>query len=191
VSTERRRFYRIEDIVSMNADFVDEDQARKKIESFWNDQHRFSIRNDFNYQIEQHQGDLRTIKGKMPEVGRYLEFMQEQINRLTERLLADEDQFTHENHSVSLSAQGMSYHSNISANPGDIAEIHLKLSPSGQEIVSFARVVSCTPDGTKTDQYLLALEFEHIHDADREIIVKHVHGKQLTSISAAQISNEQ
>jgi hypothetical protein len=185
MSQERRRFFRIEDIVNLNAEFIDDQQAPQKIDQFWSDRHRFSIRNEFNYQVEQHRGDLRAIKRKMPELGRYLEFMQDQVNRITEQLLTNEEHFSHHNQLVSLSAQGIAFHSEQPANPGDIAELHLKLNPGGQEVVTFARVISCTATEDKPGLYNLALDFEHIHDADREILAKHVHHKQMTAISAA------
>ncbi len=189
MAEERRRFYRIEDIVSMKTEVVDESEAPERIKQFWQEQHQFSIRNDFNYKLEQHQADLKAIKTKMPELGRYLSILQEQLDILTDKILEDEDKFTDLEHQVNLSAQGIAFVSPEAAQHGDILELHLKLNPGRQKIVIFARVVSCEPVEDPTGHYNIALDFEHIHEADREIIVKHVHGKQLTALGASRFED--
>jgi predicted nuclease with TOPRIM domain len=190
MTEERRRFYRIEDIVSLKAEVVNKEEESEKLEKFWNDHHQFSIRNEFNFKLEQHQADLRSIKTKMPELGRYLALLQEQLDILTEKVLQDEDKFTELEQQVNLSAQGLSFISNESANIGDIVELHLKLHPGKQKIVVFARVIHCEAQEDPQGSYKIALDFEHIHEADREILVKHVHGKQLTALGASRYEEE-
>jgi predicted nuclease with TOPRIM domain len=185
MTQERRRFFRIEDIVSLKAEVIDESQVPERLENFWNEQHQFSLRNEFNYKLEQHQADLRKINSRMPELGRYLGLLQEQIDILTDKILQDEDKFTSLEKQVNLSAQGISFLSDEPANKGDILELHLKLNPGKQKIVVFARVVNCELPDTEQGQYKIALDFEHIHEADREILVKHVHGKQLIALGAS------
>ena len=189
MAKERRRFYRIEDIVSMKAEVVNEAEAPERINQFWQEQHQFSIRNDFNYKLEQHQADLKAIKTKMPELGRYLSILQEQLDILTDKILEDEEKFTDLELQVNLGAQGIAFISPETAQPGDVIELHLKLNPGRQKIVIFARVVSCNPVDNPAGHYDIALDFEHIHDADREIIVKHVHGKQLTALGASRFED--
>jgi predicted nuclease with TOPRIM domain len=185
MTQERRRFFRIEDIVSLKAEVIDEQQVSEKLENFWKDQHQFSMRNEFNFKLEQHQADLRKISAKMPELGRYLGLLQQQLDILTDKLLQDEDKFTTLEKQVNLSAQGISFTSEESANEGDILELHLKLNPGKQKIVVFARVVKCEHIEDDSGHYKIALNFEHIHEADREILVKHVHGKQLLALGAS------
>jgi len=187
---ERRRFFRIEDIVGLKTEVIGKPQLEQKLESFWNDQHHFSLRNEFNYKLEQHQADLQHIKKKMPEVGRYLSILQEQLDILTDKILQDEDKFTELEKQVNLSAQGISFYAEESANTNDIVELHLKLLPGRQQIVVFSRVIECLKVEDDQGKYKIALDFEHIHEADREILVKHVHGKQLKSIGASRFEEE-
>lgn len=190
MTQERRRFFRIDDIVSLKAEAVDKESIPEKLEKFWNDQHAFSIRNEFNYKLEQHQADLLQIKKKMPELGRYLAILQEQLDILTDKIIQDEDKFTELEKQVNLSAQGISFVTDEMVNTDDIVELHLKLSPGRQKIVLFARVISCEPVEDEGGMYNISLDFEHIHEADREILVKHVHGKQLTALGAARYQEE-
>lgn len=190
MSKERRRFFRIEDIVGLKTEVIDQQQVEQKLESFWQDQHQFSVRNEFNYKLEQHQADLKNIKIKMPEVGRYLEVLQQQLDILTEKLLTDEDKFTELEMQVNLSAQGLAFLTDESVPVGVIVELHLKLLPENQQIVVFAKVIDCKEVADEQGQYKIALDFEHIHEADRELLVKHVHGKQLRALGASRFEEE-
>ncbi len=182
---ERRRYFRIADIVGLKTQVVDTPKVEEKLEEFWNDQHQYSLRNEFNFKLEQHQADLKKIKNKMPEVGRYLALLQEQIDVLTNQLLQDEDSFTNLEMEVNLSAQGIAFYSDEAVKKGDIVELHLKLLPGQQRIVVFSRVVDSQPVSDPQGHFRIALDFEHIHEADREILVKHVHGKQLRALGAS------
>ncbi len=185
MTRERRRYYRIEDRVGVKCELVDPAQVAERLDRFWNDRHQFSIRNDFNFKIEQHQADLKKIKGSMPELGRYLDMLQEQIDLLTDKLLQDDDDFADSERRVNLSAQGISFYQDEAVDNSSIVELHLKLLPSRQQIVSFARVIQCEELDHELGKYRLSLDFENIHEADQEILVKHVHAKQLREFGAS------
>lgn len=190
MSQERRRFFRIEDIVGLRAEVIDQQQLTDKLERFWNDQHQFSIRNEFNYKLEQHQGDLKQIKQNMPELGRYLTILQEQLDILTDKLLQDEDKFTELEKTVNISAQGISFYSEEQVIKGDIVELHIKLYPGRQKIIIFSKVIDCQQVNDKQGEYRVSLDFAHIHEADRELLVKHVHGKQLRALGASRFEEK-
>jgi c-di-GMP-binding flagellar brake protein YcgR len=122
----------------------------------------------------------------MPELARYLSILQKQIELLTDKLIPEQDQFSDDGQSVNISGQGISFYSHEIARAGDVLELNLKLAPSGLQLVAFARVV-LVEDHNNADQgkYKLSLDFEHIHDADQEILIKHVHGKQLSALGAS------
>jgi hypothetical protein len=187
---ERRRFYRIEDIVGIKTEVIPQQQVQQKLEQFWDDQHEFSLRNRFNFELDQHLADLRHIKTSMPEVGRYLEVLQKQLDMLTEKMLEDEDEFVDKEKEVNLSAQGISFYSEEIVHPGEIIEMNLKLLPGHQRIVVFSKVIHCEKDKDEQGKYKVALDFEHIHEADREILVKHIHGKQLRALGAARFEED-
>ena len=185
MSDERRRFFRIDDIVGLKSQVVEKQELEQRLESFWNDQHQFSLRNEFNFKLEQHQADLQHIKNKMPELGRYLSVLQEQLDLLTDKILADDAAFPTQETNVNISAQGVSFTSNYQVKKDDIVELNLSLLPNQQKIVVFAKVVGCQLKDKASGEFTISLNFEHIHEADREILVKHVHGKQLKSLGAA------
>lgn len=190
MTDERRRFFRIDDTVGLKTERIDPKQVEEKIEHFRRNQHPYSTLNDYNFQLQQHQADLRKITERMPELGRYLKMLQQQIDRLTEQLLPDDQQFVEREQPVNISAQGIAFYSSESADPGDIIELHLKLHPSQHRIMVLARVVQCEADRDQPGQYRIALDFEHIREADRELLVRHVHGRQLQALGASRYDND-
>ena len=186
MSDERRRYFRIDDEVLLALQPIEPGNRDAKLEDFWENEHAFSIRNNYNYQIEQHIADFHKLESKMPELARYLAVLEKQIDRITELLIQDDSDDSLTVKKVNLSAQGVSFH--WPANPGAdaLVELKLKLLPSGQRLVIIARVVLVGADVDEAQGgYKVSLDFEHMHEADREILVKHIHGKQMETLSSA------
>jgi len=187
MTDERRRYYRIDDEVMLALAPLDDGVVDERLEDFWSNEHAFSIRNDYNYQIAQHIADRHKIESKMPELTRYLSVLEKQIDRLTDMVIVDDDDVLMLKKDANLSAQGISYSSDEAPRQDGLAELRLKLLPSGLRLVIIARVVLVETDAD-SEQHKISLDFEHLHEADREILIKHIHGKQMEALSSAQES---
>ena len=184
MTSERRRYYRIEDEVMLALSPVEENKIDDRLEDFWSNEHAFSIRNDYNYQITQHIADRHKIETRMPELARYLSVLEKQIDRLTEMLIVDDEEKLMVSKIANLSAQGIAYSGADAPPQGSLAELKLKLLPSGLRLVIIARVVLVETDaGQDQGEHKISLDFEHLHEADREILIKHIHGKQMEALS--------
>ena len=186
-SEDRRRFFRIDDELALSWHVIDPAEAEARIQDFWENEHAFSIRNNYNFQIEQQLADFQRIENKMPELARYLSVLEKQVDRLTEKLIVDPADAELEITRVNLSAQGMSFRHWRKPPADALIEVDLKLLPSGQRLVIIGRIVQVDSDDSRAgEDYRIALDFEHLHEADREILIKHIHGKQMESLSSAQ-----
>ena len=183
MNSERRRFYRIDDEVLLAVEQIDQAELDERLEDFWTNEHAFSIRNNYNFQIEQHIADRHKIDNRMPELGRYLGVLEKQIGRLTDKLIDNDNEQALTSKTVNLSAQGIAYSDDQVPDQGEMVELKLRLLPSGLRLVIIARVVLVEKD---QDSHRISLDFEHLHEADREILIKHVHGKQIESLGSAQ-----
>jgi hypothetical protein len=189
MTQERRRFYRIEDELLLSLQAIDNAELDNRLEDFWSNEHAFSIRNNYNYQIEQHIADRHKIESTMPELARYLEVLEKQIARITDMLIDDEHEKAMTRMTTSLSAQGIAFHDSQAPRTDELMELTLKLLPSGLRLVIIARVVMVEKDsGHEQGGYRISLDFEHLHEADREILIKHIHGKQMEALSSVQES---
>ncbi len=180
---ERRRFFRIDDTIGIKTETIPPHQLDERLNDFWTNQHEFSIRNEFNHELDQHAADLIAIEKQYPAIARYLRVLQKQVDLLSEKILPEDRINGSSESEVNISAQGISFLSTEAISPGEVVEISLQLLPKKQRIVVFAKIIRCE----KADdfQYNLTVDFEHIHDADREILIKHIHGQQLKSLGAA------
>jgi hypothetical protein len=187
MANERRRYYRIEDEVLLVLQLIEPADIDDRLEDFWANEHAFSIRNNYNFQIEQHIADRHKIENQMPELARYLGVLEKQIDRLTDRLIGDEHDKQMVRKKANLSAQGISFIEAQAPGQGDLVELKLKLLPSGLRLVIIARIVLVEPDSAGAqDKTRISLDFENLHEADREILIKHIHGKQIESLSNLQ-----
>ena len=188
MTKERRRYYRIEDEISLALQPIDKTGLDERLEDFWSNQHAFSIRNNYNFQIEQHIADRHKIETRMPELARYLSVLENQIADITDKFIVDEDEQAMTLKSVNLSAQGIAYSDDQPPPTDELVELKIKLLPSGLRLIIIARVVLVETGDSAQDQgkHRISLDFEHLHEADREILIKHVHSKQLESLSNAQ-----
>jgi len=188
MSEERRRYYRIDEELFLKFEPIEAADIDQRLEDFWANEHAFSIRNNYNYQIEQHIADRHKIETKMPELARYLAVLEKQIDRITDKLIGDNDEDMRRE-VTNLSAQGISFYSEQAPGQDQLVELTLKLLPSGLRLVIIARVVMIE-SATGHDQggHKVSLDFENLHEADREILIKHIHGKQMESLSKSQES---
>ena len=181
---ERRRYFRIEDVVILKATPIDKDELDKHLDQFWAHPHQFSISNEYHLQMEQQIADFHAIKANMPELARYLSVQQKQIDLLSQKLLPVEKPSTEQKQQVNLSAQGILFSTDEKMHANDVVDLHLELISTGHKMSILARVIA-VKDGTgdDQDQYHVSLDFEHIHDVDREALAKHIHNIQLREIA--------
>lgn len=163
---------------------IEQTDIDDRLEDFWANEHAFSIRNNYNFQIEQHISDRHKIETQMPELARYLGVLEKQIDRITDRLIDDQQDNQMVRMKANLSAQGISFIDAQAPGHGALVELKLKLLPSGLRLVIMARVVLVESDSAEEqDKTRISLDFENLHEADREILIKHIHGKQMESLS--------
>ena len=191
MSEDRRRFFRINSELDLACEVIPADKTAERITDFENHQPIFSIQNSYNYQIEQHMADFRRIEASMPEVARYLSVMEDQIRRLTELLAPDEATTALVRKQVSVSAQGIAYFDRQSLEQGQLIQLMMRLVPSGMQLQALARVISVeTSEEADDDLFRISLDFEHIHEADRELLIKDIHAKQIEALNAARQSDD-
>jgi hypothetical protein len=187
MADERRRYYRIEDEVILSMQLIEQSDIDDRLEDFWANEHAFSIRNNYNFQIEQHISDRHKIENQMPELARYLGVLEKQIDRITDSLIDDEQDNQMVRTKANLSAQGISFIDTQAPDHGALVELKIELLPSGLRLVIMARVVLVESDfAGEQDKTRISLDFENLHEADREILIKHIHAKQMESLSNLQ-----
>jgi hypothetical protein len=179
MSNERRRYYRIDDQVRLSATAIDPDRFDSELSDFWENEHEFSIHNNYNFEIEQHISDRRKVEQKIPELGRYLRVLEKQIDRISEKLASQDGDQGWIQKEANISAQGISFHHDQRFSDKACIQLNLMLLPNKLQLMILARLVKVEDsDGHAEGKYRISLDFENIHEADQEILIKHIHQRQ-------------
>jgi len=191
MSIDRRRYFRIEDWVYLEARRLEPAELNLAIEKFHSG-HRHSAESVRGMaDLERQLDDFSVIRLKIPEVARQLENLQTQIDQLRQALIPGEEESQHaaldEPRKVNISAQGISFTTDELFKPVDTVELSLKLTPSSQWIPIIATVVVVDDNEDNENEgelgfYRVSLDFQHIHELDREIMIKHIHDRQIETL---------
>lgn len=191
---DRRRFYRIPDEVALKYRVLGEEElerALRRLELGYPD--RIRLASSFATISAQMHHHLEPLRRALPEVAGYLEGLNEKLDLLIQLMAAAEadlgDQPTHD---VDLSASGISFSSEQPIAPGSVLELKLLMFPSYLCILCFGTVVHCDPlPGEDSGfPYRLGVEFTHIRDTDRELIVQHVTRRQSAMLRETRLERE-
>lgn len=125
------------------------------------------------------QAEIHRLKQEQPELARIAERMQCQLELLVERCGTDGSVLAHQRPvDVNLSAQGIAFDSDRAVQPGDWAELTLQLTAVAAGVTILARVVRCQPLKEQPGICRIALDFEHILEADRQSIARYIMERQ-------------
>jgi c-di-GMP-binding flagellar brake protein YcgR len=191
MTNQRRRYFRIEDTISFTVSMIDPSELETQIDGFWNEKPVYAVHQKVDHKIKQQLEDFNVIEKEMPELARYLSVLQAQVDGLTAKALSEQASSL-DTQKINLSGQGMAYMADQKLTVGNTVKLHLELLSSDLVITIFAQVVSIVPiSGQNPKQYRTSLDFTHIYEADRALLVKRINEQQLKDIAAAKsINNE-
>lgn len=183
---EKRRFYRIDDSVSLSYKTISEADldvalASAKLSS-GRRQKQLSSLAELDGRIN---ALLLDIDDQLPEVATVLKLLNRKIHIVGQmsdsaESSGNEEVMPRPTHQISLSASGVSFYAPTSVRVHDCLELSLTLFPEYYFVKAFGRVVSCrdalpsSPDFNK----LVAVDFVYLDDDDQDYIMSHVLKKQ-------------
>ncbi len=182
MSEDRRRYFRIDDEVSMKYRCLTESefsQLLKERQTGFPD--KIALSSAFSSTSHQMKHLVETIRHRDADLSVCLEHINEKLDVLIRLLVANEHGLPdHPSHSVSLSASGICFHAADKLPEGSILEIKLMMFPSFISILTYGTIVHCQRDdnGDPEYPYKVSADFSHIQEEDRELMVKHVLQKQ-------------
>lgn len=197
MSSERRKYFRIEDSIMLKYRVV----AVEAQESAQNDAELnrmrietaraalFGIETDFQEMCE-------PLAREHPSIVDVLQILNRKIN-LLERVISSEmlhaspaasDLLNHEAQSVNLSGGGMSLRATDALPENARLIIDMVLLPSHDPIRVFGQVVHCQP--SEDEQFEIGIEFVEVNSQDRERIIRHTLQRQAEQIRKDRIAEE-
>ncbi len=181
--SERREYFRIDDEVYLEYQIISEDELDSAAETLANlHNSSFRLSADFATLNNSIHPLLNNIKQLHPDVGEYLEFLNQKIDSLNQLLLVNETEFDESKvFLANLSASGICFPSEDDIPISTPVKVELVLLPEKVGILIFGRVVTMK-DHKKTHTRMVCIQFEHIRPEDRELMIKHNLNKQMADL---------
>jgi c-di-GMP-binding flagellar brake protein YcgR len=179
VQEDRREYFRVNDAVRLSISPVPDDQ----IGSLWQRLEEkvaggFAVMSSLAGISAEMAISMRRIENADPDIAAYLRALDRKVELLGRAFVVQEHELMEEPaHPVNLSAGGMCALVNEQYQPGQTLEVKMLLYPSLTGVVMYAAVVDCTPVGDEEHQeyrYRLRLEFTHMREQDRDLLIRHV-----------------
>ena len=191
---DRREYFRIDDEIALDYREVNEDEADQLLERIQSRLvDKFTAASSFAATTRQMTHVIHKVQTQTPELARCLQAIDQKLNMITQLFVTEEletaEQATRE---VSLSAGGVAFRSQHELKPGSLLELRMVLFPALVGIVTISRVVSCArvEDGNNRFPWQVAVEYQHLRETDRELLVRHIMSKETEQLRAQRSEND-
>lgn len=177
---ERRRFFRVEDeIVLVYRPIAPEDMPDPS--QFQNQAlDHFSLTSTLEYLTQESHAHLRRIERDHPDVAEYLKTLERKIEVLAQALMISNNRLVDQpTRKVNLSAAGIAFDTGQPIAEGSLLELKMVLPPSLVGIITFGKVIHCTPLAND-EGWHVGVDFLSMREQDREFLIRHVVKRQLT-----------
>lgn len=190
---ERRRFFRIEDLIQMTWRRVDEKELAYKLEMLEKGLvEQFMVSSSLAAISAEMSATLRRIEVKEPDVAEYLKALDRKIDLIGQAFMVDENAEADMHATpVNLSASGIAFYTAEPLEEGIYLEIRMTLLPTTAGVLAYGRVIGNdageTVDGPVNQ---VRVDFEHMRDEDRDMLIRHVIRKQGDMLRERRVARE-
>jgi hypothetical protein len=193
LADERRRFFRIEDLMHLTYREVDEAELERKtalLEKGMVEQ--FMINSSLAAITADMAATMRKIEVIDPDVASYLKSLDRKIDLVGKAFMADEMSVgDNQAAQVNLSASGIAFDIDKQIPEGTNVEIKMLLMPACTGILTYGKVVGNYPSGTGEDaKNNVRIDFTHLREEDRDMLIRHVIRKQGDLLRERRIARE-
>lgn len=183
-AAERRNFFRVDDTVRLSLSRVSAEELQTKLERLDHDlAGDFTVMSSLAAITAQMTVGLHRIENRDPDLAAYLRAIDQKIEVIGRAFIAQEPELAAEKAlPVNLSAGGMSVGVDELFQPGTLLEIRMLLFPSFTGLLIFGTVIEGNAAVSTAEQddfqHLARIEFTHIREQDRELLIRHLLRRQ-------------
>jgi hypothetical protein len=183
---ERRQFFRIDDTLRVSLRRVLPEELDDRLDRLEQGiDGNFTVMASLAAITAQMAVHLRRIENDQPDVAAYLKGVDRKLEVLGRAFITQDPVLVSEEaKAVNLSAGGMCLEVSEPFEPNTPVEVRLLLFPSFTGILTYGDVVSCEPqpqpegDGSGARHWRARVEFTHIREPDRDILIRHILRRQ-------------
>jgi len=194
MSDERREYFRIADEIALDYRLLKDEEVDGLLERMRSRLvDRFTAASSFAATTRQMAHLIHKVQTESPELARCLQAIDQKLNMIAQLFVSEQmaldDQPTRE---VSLSAGGLAFRAQHELRTGSLLELRMVLFPSMVGILTISRVIHCErmDDGNSKFPWQVAVEYEHLRETDRELLVRHIMSKETEQLRAQRSEND-
>jgi len=194
MSDERREYFRIADEIVLDYRLLKDEEVDGLLERMRSRLvDRFSAASSFAATTRQMAHLIHKVQTESPELARCLQAIDQKLNMIAQLFVSEQmaldDQPTRE---VSLSAGGVAFRAQHELRTDSLLELRMVLFPSMIGILTISRVIHCErmDDGNSQFPWQVAVEYEHLRETDRELLVRHIMSKETEQLRAQRSEND-
>ena len=185
---ERRRFFRIDDIVGVCYRRLGPEEARVFAAKAREHGGNFDYAANFDNRI---QTLLDSCRIQTPVAAELLDLLNKKLNFVMRQMDIEAgllQQIAYELKQVNISACGMAFANDEYLDRGEMLQLDILLKPGDLQVVALAEVVASEPlepepaDGDR--QWFLRLNFVELNPNDQELLIQHVVKRQSAALKA-------
>lgn len=175
---ERRRFFRINDTVSLSYRQIDEATAGLGLKSTGPISSEFSLAATLDVLSQEALRIMQRLEKQNPEFLELYRILDAKVNAVAQAVMFVGCNVNAQNcQDVNLSASGLAFDQAEPLDVGQHLAIEIYLPTTLALILVYGRVVSCRASDTKQDtaeKYTVSVDFTHVREEDQELLIKHV-----------------
>lgn len=193
---DRRSYFRIDDTVRMSLRRVPPAEVEASLDRLEHDlAGNFTVMSSLGAITAQMTAGLRRIENRDPDLAAYLRAIDQKIEVIGRAFIAAEPDLVGEAAvPVNLSAGGMCAGVEEHYEPGTDIEVRMLLFPSFTGLMIYGNVVDCGParvdHPSERYEYVTRIEFTHIREQDRELLIRHLLRRQSDQLRDRQEKDE-
>jgi Tfp pilus assembly protein PilZ len=173
-TSERRRFFRINDSVSLSYRLIDAATANMGLKATDIVNSEFSLAATLELLSQDALRMMQHLQAQNPQFLDLYRVLDAKINAIAQAMMfLDRNVNAKSCQNVSLSAAGLAFQQQDVLEVGQNLAIQLYLPGALAQICVYARVVNCKPVDAGNDQ-MIGVDFTHVREEDQELLIKHV-----------------
>ncbi|MCB1724233.1 MAG: PilZ domain-containing protein [Gammaproteobacteria bacterium] len=187
---DRRNFFRVDDTVRLSLRRVSADQVDRRFDELDHDlAGNFTVMSSLAAITAQMAMSLRRIENRDADMAAYLRAIDQKIEVIGRAFITQEPEFQAEQAvAANLSAGGMCVGVDENYEAGSMLEIRMLLFPSFTGLLIYGSVIDTEPaaesDASRPFSHVVRIEFTHIRETDRELLIRHLLRRQSQQLRA-------
>jgi len=176
-TSERRRFFRIDDTISLSYRFIDEAVAHLGLKPANHLPTEYSLAATLDVLSQEALRIMQRLDKQNDELLELYKVLDAKINAVAKVAMFRAGNICDENcQEVNLSAAGVAFQQSSPMEIGQNLALEMYLPSSMALIMVYGKVVNC--ESPEPDRYLISVDFTHIKEEDQELLIKHVVRRQ-------------